>query len=979
MGKITKTWIKRQKSKEAFQSLACLGGISLQAFQKVIITFVLLLCFNFIVDCFASETNQIQHTIRIGCWDGIKYLSNEKIEGHHQGYIPDYLQELNRFLGTSPVRYHFTYTFGTPEKLLQQLQDGSVDAIIGFAYPQTEGLAEPLKIMDVQLTLTTSKQNVGFFYKDGTSFHGKKIGYTMKSTLDIINKYEEENKIDLAPVYYNDTVSLKDALSRNKVEFAILPFYENDDRFKVVDILDTLELFLISKDTNQNLIKSLTQAKHKMQVAFPSFEVDLRKKHAKGIEYDLANNREEQEFLDTGSPIKFAVSNQTNLIQYDAKNEKYVGPYAALIEYFTKANGLSYEVLVTETISQALEQEADVLLGMIESPQIEKQYNLVFTEPYMHGIYSYWADKGKKVDFQRPNRVGSIHNLETVDTYIQNYYPHWDLTIYDSPESGIEAIKAGRADFIILDDIVDGAHQEISEELDRLYDFNVPQLDLSMGVNFSKSNGPVILSLMDRAIMAADSEKIGTIMLNNKLPNYNLQSLIDQYYQWFIWLCEFLFVVVLLIVMMHYRRLHRAAYFDKELKMNNRNYLLRYGGKFCKENTSIIVLDIAKLKQINMLLGIHVGDDIRAYVAEVLKSCSDKGAILAQTSSLNYVVILPYAEEGKIRSYLQCVFSNLSEYKDETVSVTLEFHVGVYQSCAQEDIQTNLGKAELALFESKRQNIRVYFYSQDLKNRLLKEKMIDRKMQKALENEEFQMYLQPQYDSQTGEISGAEALVRWIEADGNVIYPNEFIPYFEQNGFILKLDDYMFEKACKLQRSLLNRGIVPVPIAVNQSRQHSNDENYSERLKGIADRYQMHYNLIEIEVTEYIYGNEKKVLESIDNLKEIGFSVSIDDFGSGYSSLNMLGGKQVDCIKIDKQFLKEGLLTTKTKNVLKAIVSIAKSLNIQCVCEGVETKEQVEFLQEINCNYLQGFYFAKPMGVEEFIKAAYGTCLMKGK
>lgn len=938
--------------------------------KKVITAFILLLCFD-CVNCFAQEMNQIQHTIRIGCWEENDYLCEEKGDGNLQGYIPAYVQELNRFLGTSFERYKFSYTFGRPEQLQQQLIDGKIDMIIGLPYDISNGLVKSTKITDVQLTLSTSKQNKDIYYKDIQSFNGKKIGYTMAPTLEVIKKYEKEMGVDLVPVLYGDFMSLKKDLGKNKVELAMLPFYENDDSLKVVDLIDIIELCFIAKDTNQSVLKHLTQARHKLQVAFPGFEVDLMEKQAKGIEYELANTKEEQKFLDEGASIKFALNKNTNLIYYDEKKEKYVGPYAALIEYFTKLYGLTYEVILTDSISIALEQEADVILGIVDSPQMAKQYNLVFTEPYMHGVYSYWTDKDKNINLMSSNSVGTLHNFESVYTYIKNYYPNWNLKDYSSLEKAIDGIKDGKVDFIILDDIIDGSHYELSENLDRIYDFNVPQLDLAMGINYTKTNGPVILSLFDRAIMAADSEKISTIMLNNKAPDYKIQSIINQYHRWFVWFFQLILILLIFLGVIHYCRLHRAAYYDKDLKINNRNYLLRYGDKFCKENTTTVVLDIAKLKQINMVLGIHVGDKILTFVASVLKKCSSKDTVLAQTSSLNYVVILPYVEKERIEYFLQCVLSNLKEYKDSTVSVPLEFHIGVHQSYTKGNLQTVLGKTELALFEAKRQQKNIYYFSEDLENRVLREKMIEGKMQKALDNEEFQMYLQPQYESQTGNISGAEALVRWVEADGNTIFPDEFIPYFEQNGFIIKLDDYMFERACKLQRSLLDKGIQPVPIAVNQSRQHANDSNYSERLKGIADRYAIDYGLIELEVTEYIYGNEKKVLESFDNLKRIGFSISIDDFGSGYSSLNMLGGKQVDCIKIDKQFLREGLLTTKTKNVLTAIVSIAKSLNIQCVCEGVETREQVEFLQEIQCNYLQGFYFAKPMEINKFLHAAY--------
>lgn len=942
----------------------------MSAFRKGIVAFILLMCLGG-VNCFASEVNQVVRTVKVGCVEGNKFLCNQKADENHQGFIPDYIQEINKFMSSPFERYKFIYVFASRERLQEQLNQGELDIIIDYPYNLSQGLVKSSKITDIQLTLSTSKTNQELFYKGISSFRGKNVGYTMPATLAMIEKYEKEHAIDVMPVYYDDMAVLKNDIKQGKLELAALPFYENEEGFKVVDLIDTMELCFISKEKNEPILKHFAEAKHKLQVAFPSFEVQLRDKHLKGIEYELASTKEEQTFMDSAKPIKFAIEKGTKLIQYDEERGKYIGPYAALIDYFTKVYGLPYEVIFADSIDNAIKQKSDILLGMVESPQLGKRYNLVFTEPYIHGVYSYWTEKGKIVDFQSPNNVASIGNIESVHTYIQNYYPHWNVKVYDSLVSSIAAAKSGEVDFIMLDDMTDGASPQLSEKLDRLYDFNVPQLDLSMGINFNNRSGSVVLSLMDRAIMATDGEKISTIMLNNKIPEYNFQSFFEQYYKWFVRVGQLLLLLCLTVAVVHYRKLHKAAYYDKELKMNNRNFLLRFGGKYCKENTSTIVLDIGKLKQINMVLGVQVGDDIRAFVAQVLKNCTDQGAMLALTSSLNYVVILPFVEKQRIDDYLHCVLSNLGEYRDEVVSVALDFHVGIYQNYLNEDVQINLDKAELALFEAKRQKTAVYFYSDELENRVLREKIIDAKMQKALENQEFHMYLQPQYETQTGKICGAEALVRWIEPNGNIIFPDEFIPYFEQSGFIIKLDDYMFEKACRLQRRLIDSGIQPVRIAVNQSRQHANDEDYSQRLKAIADRYDIDYGLIELEITEYIYGNEKKVLESFDNLKKIGFSISIDDFGSGYSSLNMLGGKQVDCIKIDKQFLRQGLLTGKTKNVLTAIVSIAKSLNIQCVCEGVETREQVEFLRQIQCNYLQGFYFARPMEIGKFIYEAY--------
>lgn len=213
--------------------------------------------------------------------------------------------------------------------------------------------------------------------------------------------------------------------------------------------------------------------------------------------------------------------------------------------------------------------------------------------------------------------------------------------------------------------------------------------------------------------------------------------------------------------------------------------------------------------------------------------------------------------------------------------------------------------------------------------------------------------------------------MRWIEEDGTMIYPDQFIPLFERNGFIIKLDEYMFRKACILQRSLLDRNIKPIPLAINQSRLNLANPLFHLDLKKIADEYEIPYNLLEIEVTEYIYSTEKDVMETLDKLKQVGFSVSIDDFGSGYSSLNILSNRSLDCIKIDKEFLRNKEITDNDKRAITSIVDISKALNVKCVCEGVETREQVDFLKDIKCDFLQGYYFSKPISLKKFIKNVY--------
>ena len=240
-------------------------------------------------------------------------------------------------------------------------------------------------------------------------------------------------------------------------------------------------------------------------------------------------------------------------------------------------------------------------------------------------------------------------------------------------------------------------------------------------------------------------------------------------------------------------------------------------------------------------------------------------------------------------------------------------------------------------------------------------------MDAALANREFQVYLQPKVNASQGELAGAEALVRWIHPKEGFIPPNKFIPIFEQNGFILKLDDYMLEEIAKQQAQWMAQGKKIVPISVNVSRAHFTREDLAQHICNIVDKYHVPHNVIELELTESAFFDDKKVLlNTVKQLRDAGFLVSMDDFGSGYSSLNSLKELQLDVLKLDADFFRGADSQERGLLIVSEVIDLAKKLNMKIVAEGIESREQVDFLIEQECDLIQGYYFAKPMPIREF-------------
>ena len=259
-------------------------------------------------------------------------------------------------------------------------------------------------------------------------------------------------------------------------------------------------------------------------------------------------------------------------------------------------------------------------------------------------------------------------------------------------------------------------------------------------------------------------------------------------------------------------------------------------------------------------------------------------------------------------------------------------------------------------------------YSEDMRRTAIEEKKMENDMEKALENHEFKLYLQPQVDFKTKKIVSAEALVRWIDPEKGLIPPFKFIPLFERNGFICKLDYFVWEETIKTLAKWRECSQIMVPVSINLSRVDIQKEGLIESIIQLFEKYSISSKWIKAEVTESAcLENDKIIMEKMELLKNHGLKIAIDDFGSGYSSLHMLKEMPIDILKIDKSFLRyEGEMSEKDEILIRDVVDLGKDMKMQIVVEGVETLEQSDFLEGIGCDIAQGYYYGRPMPVTEF-------------
>ena len=264
-------------------------------------------------------------------------------------------------------------------------------------------------------------------------------------------------------------------------------------------------------------------------------------------------------------------------------------------------------------------------------------------------------------------------------------------------------------------------------------------------------------------------------------------------------------------------------------------------------------------------------------------------------------------------------------------------------------------------------NQSIAVYDDSFREKLLREKAITDAMVTALEEGEFIVYLQPKYSLNNNRIVGAEALVRWIHPEWGFMFPGEFIPLFEKNGFISSLDQFVWENVCAKLQEWKEKGYLLLPMSVNVSRNDIFQGSLVDIFSGLIKKYDIDPQYLHLEITESAYAEcGNRIVNTIEELRKLGFTIEMDDFGSGYSSLNLLSQMSLDILKLDMKLVKNEMTKSMEKSILNDIISMAHRMNLTIVAEGIETREQMERLQSLGCDYAQGYFFAKPMPITEF-------------
>lgn len=432
-------------------------------------------------------------------------------------------------------------------------------------------------------------------------------------------------------------------------------------------------------------------------------------------------------------------------------------------------------------------------------------------------------------------------------------------------------------------------------------------------------------------------------------------------------------IVKIIKIIYERKRMNQLVTTDTVTGGKNKKYFVQKVRKEIlrsRHHYAVVQLRLEKYRNYCTAYGIRQGENLLEELYSELLNYIGKKEIVAHLEKSDFALLLCYQNDEALRIRITTLMSILHEkHKGKHLS----FSAGVYVvQNKNDDANDILSYAGIAIPKQIKVQNEIVWFNDSMKEALIWERHIEDDMERALENHEFQVYLQPKYSTKKEILSAAEALVRWIHPKLGFISPGQFIPLFEKNGFILKLDDYMLTEVSRLQAKWLSEGKKLVPISVNVSRAHFAEEKLAEHICQIVDEFKVPHEYIELELTESAFFDDKQVLlTTVRKLKSFGFKVSMDDFGAGYSSLNSLKELPLDIIKLDAEFFRSVDDITRSNLIVGDTISLAKKLGMQIVAEGIETREQVDFLAKQNCDLIQGFYFSKPLPVSEFEEKAF--------
>ena len=928
-----------------------------------------------------------QKVVRVGWYESAFHHSDDF--GRRSGYGYEYQQRVATYTG-----WAYEYVEGSWSELFEMLVAGDIDLLSDVSY--TEERAQKILYSSEKMG---SEDYHAFITSDNTeirpdnlsTFNGKRVGVNKNSIQEkFFVEWAEEHQVYPEIVELTGkTPELLDMLERGEIDVLVtLDTYGNSANVVPVCKVGSSDFFFGVNRNRPDLKQELDTAMNRILEANRDFNQQMAVKHNKASAANSFLTSEEKEWVSDHGAIRVGYrDNFLPFCDYDENTQILSGTlsdYLAFAKTCEKNAQLDFETRAFGTTEEALQAlsagEIDCVFPLGMSAYDGEKRGVIITDPLvtteMYAIVRTAEHQGVSQD--QPMTVGVIGGNPNYDTFLMDYFPKWRVKYYENTEAMCKGVASGEVDC----GLVSNYRINRVSGLCAKYKLSTLATGAAMDMSFTvRSEDDKLYSIINKINRLIPETALNSALSNHSFANdrVTLQKFLEDNLLLVVAIIAVIAAVILLLLLRNARavakmnegrKLISEAERDPMTQLYNRNFFILYANRLYRESPEeprdAIVVNIERFHALNSLHGRDFGDDVlRALGEEIGSFIADKEGIAGRVAGDHFDIYCAHGENYQgLLDRFQSRMDALSANADVRLRMgVMPWHAGItpeqmfgqaWSACSmvRGDYKTHL-----------------MVYDDEMRQRDENSQRLQNDLGSAIEQQELEVYYQPKYDitSDEPQLVSAEALVRWRHPQLGLLPPGDFIPLFERSGQISALDRYVWEATARQIAKWRDECGLILPVSVNISRVDVFDPKLLATLDDIVSRCGLERANLRLEITESAYTEDAdQLVRVIGRLREKGFAIEMDDFGSGYSSLNMLSTMPIDMLKMDIEFVRKIDRDEQNYRFVELIVNIANDLQVPVVAEGVETETQLALLKSVGCTIAQGYYFSQPLPADEF-------------
>lgn len=783
---------------------------------------------------------------------------------------------------------------------------------------------------------------------------------------------------------YDNTSELQDALAEQQVDAMVHSLTEIREGQRIIGRFAPMPIYYISYKGNDEVMRELNQGIADIKMKRPELENELITKYYDSrLDQTILLSQDEKAYIEEKKNL--TVGYFDGYYPFSYENEGiYHGLTKQVLDEVSVLTGLTFTYVKMANMDEAKQALMDGRIELLnycgDTPKSMKNSGVVVTKAYAKVPHVLIMKRDSTANEIRV--LAAVKNGDEEANIATLVNEDAQILIFDSQLECLYAVNDGKADAALCDGYLSEYLLGSNLRLNKLEIRSVLNDTHVIYMAVKEDTDSQLLGILNKELLEVSDKMVNDYMLKDNLFAKNSVESFIRAHSVLIIVIVILIAVCIVLVMLHMlrdsRRIQKLMYKDTELNIWNLNYLkYRAQQRLAADKNqkyAVVYMDICQFRRYNTLYGWHAGQKILELMVCVLAENMDSDKEqYARSQGDHFVLFVGYDSLSELETRLSELEDLITQRIYEMADMRMPITMGV--CCippGSDDIQVYISYAIQAsdlLKNSYSNEIRIY--DENLRIQLKENHDREKLLESVDINKDFVAYYQPKVDIRSEQIVGAEALVRFKDPtdNGAIRAPGYFVPYFEQTGRITEIDFFVMECACKLLRRRMDAGKRIVPISCNFSRIHFTKENFPEQFEAMMDKYQIPKEYIEVEITETLVVEElqqHKVKETVEILRKKGIRLSIDDFGSGYSSLGVFEQIPASVIKLDRSFLLNNENRVRQVKIMKNIVNLAQDLDAQVVCEGVESQQDIDLMQEIGADIAQGYRYSKPVSCREF-------------